>query len=119
MGRRRKQEEEHENHERWLVSYADFITLLFAFFVVMYALSSINEGKYKVLSEFLGQRLQEFHGARWGAADRRHAGGAHCAAQANRESGCGAGKQGERGCPRGAAGKCAMSRVTSCARCSP
>ena len=41
---RRKREEEHENHERWLVSYADFITLLFAFFVVMYALSSINEG---------------------------------------------------------------------------
>lgn len=32
--------EEHENHERWLVSYADFITLLFAFFVVMYATSN-------------------------------------------------------------------------------
>ncbi|CUA82181.1 MULTISPECIES: flagellar motor protein MotD [Gulbenkiania] len=47
---RRKQEEEHENHERWLVSYADFITLLFAFFVVMYAISSVNEGKYRVLS---------------------------------------------------------------------
>lgn len=47
---RRKREEEHENHERWLVSYADFITLLFAFFVVMYALSSVNEGKYRVLS---------------------------------------------------------------------
>ena len=47
---RRKQEEEHENHERWLVSYADFITLLFAFFVVMYALSTVNEGKYRVLS---------------------------------------------------------------------
>jgi chemotaxis protein MotB len=48
---RRKREEEHENHERWLVSYADFITLLFAFFVVMYALSSVNEGKYRVLSD--------------------------------------------------------------------
>ncbi|MBX9297747.1 flagellar motor protein MotD [Chromobacterium piscinae] len=48
--RRRKQEEEHENHERWLVSYADFITLLFAFFVVMYAISSLNEGKYRVMS---------------------------------------------------------------------
>lgn len=45
--------EEHENHERWLVSYADFITLLFAFFVVMYAISSVNEGKYKVLSNSL------------------------------------------------------------------
>lgn len=45
-----RDEEVHDNHERWLVSYADFITLLFAFFVVMYAVSSINEGKYKVLS---------------------------------------------------------------------
>lgn len=52
MARRRLQEE-HANHERWLVSYADFITLLFAFFVVMYSISSINEGKYKVLSESL------------------------------------------------------------------
>lgn len=50
---RRRREEEHENHERWLVSYADFITLLFAFFVVMYAVSSVNEGKYKVLSNSL------------------------------------------------------------------
>ena len=47
---RRPREEERDNHERWLVSYADFITLLFAFFVVMYALSSVNEGKYRVLS---------------------------------------------------------------------
>ena len=48
---RKKRTEEHENHERWLVSYADFITLLFAFFVVMYSISSINEGKYRVLSD--------------------------------------------------------------------
>lgn len=50
MARRRRQEEQ-VNHERWLVSYADFITLLFAFFVVMYSISSVNEGKYKVLSD--------------------------------------------------------------------
>ncbi len=50
---RRTRTEEHENHERWLVSYADFITLLFAFFVVMYAVSSVNEGKYRVLSNSL------------------------------------------------------------------
>lgn len=49
----KKKHEEHENHERWLVSYADFITLLFAFFVVMYSVSSVNEGKFKVLSESL------------------------------------------------------------------
>lgn len=53
MSRRKKFEDDHENHERWLVSYADFITLLFAFFVVMYSLSSVNEGKYRVLSDSL------------------------------------------------------------------
>lgn len=42
------------NHERWLVSYADFITLLFAFFVVMYSISSVNQGKYRVLSDSIG-----------------------------------------------------------------
>lgn len=51
--RRRKRQEEHVNHERWLVSYADFITLLFAFFVVMYSISQVNEGKYRVLSSTL------------------------------------------------------------------
>ena len=50
---RKKKHEDHENHERWLVSYADFITLLFAFFVVMYSVSAVNEGKYRVLSDSL------------------------------------------------------------------
>lgn len=56
MSRRRNRVQEiddHSNHERWLISYADFITLLFAFFVVMYSLSSVNEGKYRVLSDSL------------------------------------------------------------------
>lgn len=44
---KKKHHEEHENLERWLVSYADFITLLFAFFTVMYALSSTDKEKYK------------------------------------------------------------------------
>ena len=44
---------EHDNHERWLISYADFVTLLFAFFVVMYSISSVNEGKYKTFSDSL------------------------------------------------------------------
>lgn len=56
--RRRPHGEEHENTERWLVSYADFITLLFAFFVVMYSLSSINEGKYRILSQSLVQAFR-------------------------------------------------------------
>ncbi len=50
---RRKKRAEHDNNDRWLISYADFITLLFAFFVVMYSISSVNEGKYKTFSESL------------------------------------------------------------------
>jgi chemotaxis protein MotB len=59
MARRRKKSPEHVNHERWIVSYADFITLLFAFFVVMYSISSVNEGKYRVLSMTLTTAFQE------------------------------------------------------------
>lgn len=51
--RRQRTLEESQNVDRWLVSYADFVTLLFAFFVVMYAISSVNEGKYRVLSDTL------------------------------------------------------------------
>jgi chemotaxis protein MotB len=58
MPRRIRHPEEPESHERWLVSYADFITLLFAFFVTMYALSSVNEGKYRVLSDSLVQAFR-------------------------------------------------------------
>ncbi len=53
MKRLRHSEDDLHNKERWLVSYADFITLLFGFFVVMYSVSSVNEGKYKVLSDTL------------------------------------------------------------------
>lgn len=51
MKARRNRPEEHVDSHRWVVSYADFITLLFAFFVVMYAISSVNVSKYKSLSE--------------------------------------------------------------------
>src|SRR5438132_12949078 len=50
---RKKRHEEHLNHEAWAIPYADLITLLLAFFVVMYAISSVNEGKYRVLSDSL------------------------------------------------------------------
>ncbi len=43
------------NHERWLVSYSDFVTLLFAFFVVLYSISHVNENKYKTLSEAMSE----------------------------------------------------------------
>jgi chemotaxis protein MotB len=56
---RRRLEEEHVNHERWLVSYADFITLLFAFFVVMYSISQVNESKYRVLSNTLTSAFRQ------------------------------------------------------------
>ena len=50
---RRSKRIEHDNHDRWMISYADFVTLLFAFFVVMYAISSVNEEKYKTFSNSL------------------------------------------------------------------
>lgn len=50
---RRRRVELSTNHERWLISYSDFVTLLFAFFVVMYSISQVNESKYRVLSDTL------------------------------------------------------------------
>jgi len=66
MIRRRPFDDDDENPERWLVSYADFITLLFAFFVVMYAVSSVNQGKYSSLSSSMGTA---FIGAKSGSGE--------------------------------------------------
>lgn len=57
--RRRRYIEDAEHQDRWMVSFADFITLLFAFFVVMYSISSVNKNKYETFSESLDQAL--FH----------------------------------------------------------
>jgi chemotaxis protein MotB len=54
---KKKKVEEHENLERWLVSYADFITLLFAFFVTMYAMSRVDEQKMGSAVESLQRAL--------------------------------------------------------------
>jgi chemotaxis protein MotB len=53
--RRRPEEEpeEHENHERWLVSYADMITVLMALFIVLFAMSSVDQTKFEALKESL------------------------------------------------------------------
>lgn len=59
MTRRTRRHEEHTNHEAWAIPYGDLITLLLAFFVVMYAISSVNAGKYRVLSDSL---FAAFHG---------------------------------------------------------
>ncbi len=57
--RRRRIPAEAVNHDRWLISYADFVTLLFAFFVVMYAISAVNENKYRVFSKSLENAFAE------------------------------------------------------------
>jgi len=59
--RRQKRHPAHENHERWLVSYADFITLLFAFFVVMFASSQADKSKAKQMSESVKSAFEEGH----------------------------------------------------------
>jgi chemotaxis protein MotB len=56
---RKKKHAEHANHERWLVSYADFITLLFAFFVVMFASSQTDKARAKQISEEVTKALDK------------------------------------------------------------
>lgn len=70
MIRRPPIEDDDDNPERWLVSYADFITLLFAFFVVMYGISSVNMGKYASLSNSMGSA---FIGAQKGSGQTEEA----------------------------------------------
>jgi chemotaxis protein MotB len=57
---RKKKHEEHMNHEAWAIPYGDLVTLLFALFTVMYAMSSVNEGKFRVLSDAM---IAAFNGA--------------------------------------------------------
>ena len=57
---RKKKHEDHVNHEAWAIPYGDLVTLLFALFTVMYAMSSVNEGKFRVLSDSM---IAAFNGA--------------------------------------------------------
>ncbi len=52
---RKHKHEDHLNHEAWAIPYGDLVTLLLALFVVMYAVSSVNEGKYRVLADALSE----------------------------------------------------------------
>lgn len=52
---RHKKHEDHANHEAWAIPYGDLLTLLLALFVVLYSMSSVNEGKYRVLSDSLNE----------------------------------------------------------------
>ena len=56
--RRRRKSKPHMNHERWLVSYADFITLMFAFFVVLFATSQSDKKKQAEVSQSINQAFQ-------------------------------------------------------------
>ena len=56
---RKKKHEEHENLERWLVSYADFMTLLFATFVVLYALAQTDVNSFKNIEEALRRAFSQ------------------------------------------------------------
>lgn len=56
---RKKAQQEHQNHERWLVSYADFITLLFAFFVVMFASSQTDKARAQQVSDSVKAALEK------------------------------------------------------------
>jgi chemotaxis protein MotB len=60
VARKKKHHEEHLNHEAWAIPYADLMTLLLAFFVVMYAVSVVNEGKYRVMSNSI---IEAFNGS--------------------------------------------------------
>jgi len=73
---KRQVHEEHENHERWLVSYADFITLLFAFFVVLYATGRQDQQKKKQVSESI----------RWAMHFQGHGGGESVGLVAGRDN---------------------------------
>ena len=76
---RRKKHAAHENHERWLVSYADFITLLFAFFVVLYASSQVDKKKMGQLAFAIQTAFQDGRPQRRGdAAFYRDSPGATC-----------------------------------------
>jgi len=76
---RKKKHPEHVNHERWLVSYADFITLLFAFFVVLYASSHVDNKKVAQVSAAIEggfQQLGVFAGSAPGPPVRSESGAA-------------------------------------------
>ncbi len=97
---RRRPTEEHASHEAWAIPYADLMTLLLAFFVVMYAISSVNEGKYRVVADALSSAFgsaprtlnpvqvgsNQLKGGQWDAPSVIHAGnriGAAAAAPTN------------------------------------
>src|SRR5579884_1175457 len=80
--RRKRSHAAHPNHERWLISYSDFITLLFAFFVVMFASSQTDKGKAQQVSDSVKDALDNggmkamVHEILGGTVDERGSGNA-------------------------------------------
>lgn len=75
MRARKRKHEEHENHERWLVSYADFITLLFAFFTVLYATSQQDTKKEEEFERSIRKHMKTLMAFQGGNGEDPHASG--------------------------------------------
>ena len=99
-------EEEHENHERWLVSYADMITVLMALFIVLYAMSQVDETKYEQLKQGLAVGFGREQSILNGAQPATNAGSAY---SETTRSGFGPRRSG--------AGKAALVRGSESRRC--
>ncbi len=56
-----EEHEEHVNHERWLVSYADMLTLLFVLFVVLFSMSNVDKAKFAQLAAGLIVTKDDFY----------------------------------------------------------
>ncbi len=59
LRKRGKKQEEHVNHERWLITYSDLITLLLVFFIVMYAMSKVDINKYETMAKALNSQFMK------------------------------------------------------------
>ena len=59
MARKKKHEEGHVNHERWLITYSDLITLLMIFFIIMYSSSNVDKKKYAQMAQSLSAAFGE------------------------------------------------------------
>lgn len=68
--RKRKHDEEHVNHERWLLTYSDLITLLMIFFIILYTISNVNNRKFSDLAQALSTVFGENHGAVMGESSQ-------------------------------------------------
>ena len=88
-GRRGGHEEEHENHERWLVTYADMLTLLMVLFIVMFAISQVDQKRFNALKDGLaagfGQSVSVLQGS---DAVMEQPGVSRCRTRSTTPSGC-------------------------------